>query len=73
MEFQPVQLVEETKQYEFKPYVEKDLSPYKVYYLVKDNEVYKMSSIDFGTTFAIIPLLSYSSTCKTIKINKPIK
>lgn len=73
MEFQPVQLVEETKQYEFKPYVEKGLNPYKVYYLVKDTEVYKMASIDFSNTFTIIPLLSYSTVCKSIKGSTPIK
>lgn len=73
MEFQPVQLVEETKQYEFKPYVEKGLSPYKVYYLVKDNEVYKMASISYENVFAIMPLLSYSTVCKSIKGSTPIK
>lgn len=70
MEFQPVQLVEETKKYEFKPYVEKYLSPYKVYYLVKDNEVYKMCSISYGNTFAIMPLLSYNYCCHTFENNK---
>ena len=71
MEFQPVQLVEETKQYEFKPYVEENgLNPYKVYYLVKDKEVYKMTSISYGNVFVIMPLLAHRQCCYTIEKNK---
>lgn len=71
----PVQLVEKTKEYDFKPYVQNNLSPYQIYFLI-DKEcgaVYKLSSISYTTEFILTPLLTSKSCSKIVNKDGIVK